>query len=60
MSTAAAAAAGVVGGLGLAWFSGGCSVSPAPPLPTKGLKLYYWPATGLAEVIRLALSEAGL
>jgi hypothetical protein len=63
MSATAAAAAGLVGGLGLAWLSGGCASTAAPSpaaLPLDGIKLYYWPATGLAEVIRLALSEAGV
>ena len=29
-------------------------------LPKKGIKLYYWPATGLAEAIRLMLADNGI
>jgi glutathione S-transferase len=32
----------------------------APPLPKTSIKLYYWPATGLAEVIRLLLADSGI
>mmetsp|Transcript_69957 Transcript_69957/g.202743 ORF Transcript_69957/g.202743 Transcript_69957/m.202743 type:complete len:266 (+) Transcript_69957:186-983(+) len=32
----------------------------APGLPKTGLKLYYWPATGKAQTIRLLLAEAGV
>jgi hypothetical protein len=54
-----AAAAGVLGGLSVAWACG-LGGPAVKPLPKKGLKLYYWPATGLAEVVRLALSAAGV
>ena len=35
--------------------------APRPAtLPRTGMKLYYWPATGIAEVIRIMLADASL
>eukprot|EP01051_Picozoa_sp_SAG22_P031780 SAG22_NODE_13053_length_420_cov_1.124611_1_plen_63_part_10 len=55
-SLAAGLAAGAAAGAAL---SLACTAPPsAPALPASGMKLYYWPATGIAEIIRIMLADA--